>query len=72
VCEIKNLKYLTLDFGTGENMHEEVFHKADVFLKFEGLENISVNLKASREIITERVDLRKKLGEVRQVIIFFK
>ena len=72
VCEIKNLKYLTLDFGSGESMHEEIFHKADVFLKFEGLENISVNLKASREIITERVDFRKKLGEVRQVILFFK
>jgi len=72
VCEIENLQYLTLDFGTGVG-EEMTFHKADVFLKFERMENISVNLKASREMIIQRVqDLRKKLGEVRQVIIFFK
>ena len=73
ICEISKLQYLTLDFGSGENVTGEIFHKADVFLKFERMENISVNLKASKEIITERVDeLRKKLGEVRQVVIFFK
>ena len=72
ICEIENLQFLTLDFGIGVG-EEMMFHKADVFLKFERMENISVNLKASREMIIQRVqDLRKKLGEVRQVIIFFK